>query len=637
MDPTSLGQEFDTAVEQCTGDIIEFFSKLNDTGTEKTYEEVTAVLDKFDAFRAAIENSVRRKTVAWLRPWNSLAPAHKLPIEVLQHIFHFVLFGASGRRRRHFVARLTVLRSISSIWRDVTDRTPSLWTQLSSQDHIGFVSEALSKSQNYSLQLKYVGVFGSAEPSPFLDKAFMHLDRWETVVIQDPHGLLMEEYFACPAPRLKRLVASTQTGGIYFGRGPPPLLFGGEWATLEELRAVRWKNMDWTDVHCYRLRALEIEDYFFFDMEKLFSILAENLDLRTLRIHSITFRDDLHPQQAPDPLILRHLTDFTFTGTTQIVQDTRGQVGDTPVVRMLQRVQIPACTFFCVDFRLSGDALLSEFLNLIPSPLEIFQRRGVSQGFNPEPPTARVTFQAGEFQCAALGNPKLGHQYRVVVRGVTEIPRAPEEWVRRELVDAWTEGTKPQIQLRCWIDEEITELDDIFGMQDIGSVVELDVVGSSDGNGLARRLATAVASDNGSLIGPFLGLRTLRLSNCGLNGTEVLRMVQDRYAQVTNPASIAGQTTTEGDPSIPTEEGITIMLGEGMDRISRSIAREIRETPGVKELIVYSELAPTDDGSSGSSEESVWSPYLSDASEETDLSSHDGMIYDIGELQDVVE
>ncbi|KAG8922516.1 hypothetical protein FRC01_013937 [Tulasnella sp. 417] len=623
MESTSPTQEFDAAVERCTGGIMEFFAKLNGTGGEKTYEEVSAMLDKFDEFRAAIENSVRRKTAAWLRPWNSLAPAHKLPIEILQLTFHSVLFASSGRRCRHYVTRLTVLRSVSSIWRDVTDRTPSLWNQLSSQDHIDFVSEALSKSQNYSLQLKFVGALGSAAPSLFLDSAFLHLDRWEAVAIHDPNGLLMDRYLASPAPRLKRIVVSTRTGYIMFGDGIPAPLFGGELAGLEEFRAVRWKYMDWANVSFHRLRVLEIEDYFSLDMEKLFSILAENLDLRTLRIDAITFSEGFNPQKVPEPLILRSLTHFTFTKTAKLVEDGT-QVDDVPVLQMLKRVQMPACTFFSVDFGVGHAASLREICNFMPSPIEIFQRRGGSQGSRAEPPTARITFQAGWFQCEALGSSRLAHQYQVVVRGLGEPSDRSEEWTRREFVDAWAERPKPDIQLQYLVDEELLQLDKVFNMQDIENVVELDVTGCPNANRLAQRLATPVTSDSGTVIGPFLGLRTLRFSNCDLDGAEVLRMVQDRFARVTKPTIIARQSTTGGNHAIPTEGGITIILGEGMDRFPQSIAREIRETPGVKQLMLYSDLPPTDDSSSSSSEESAWSLHASDMS---DVISNDSWYY----------
>ncbi|KIO29568.1 hypothetical protein M407DRAFT_21307 [Tulasnella calospora MUT 4182] len=616
MDSVSSIQEFDNAVERCTEDMMEFFAKLNGIGNEKTYDEVSAMLDRFDDFRTAIENSVRRKTAAWLRPWNSLAPVHKLPIELVQIIFHYILFA------------------ISSIWRDVADRTPSLWTQLSSQDHINFVSEALSKSQNYNLQLKYVGALGNTE-SPFLDEAFLHLDRWEAVAIQDPHGDLMYRYLASPAPRLKKLAVSTQSGFVLFGHNIPAPLFGGEWASLEEFRAVRWKHMDWTDVHCHRLKVLEIEDFFYLDMEKLFSIITENLDLRVLRIHSITFREDFLPPQDHEPITLRFLTDFTFTSTIQKVLDGRIQVRDTPIMRMLQRVQIPACTLFSVEFGLSGNALPDEFFSLIPSPIEIFRRRGGRQSSDPEPPTARLAFRDGDFRCEVLGNHKSTPQYQVLLKSVP--PDINAKWARRELVDAWTGGPKPAIELQCYVDEGFVELDDIFDMQDLGSVVEMNVIGTPNASGLAQRLATPVTSDSGTLIGPFLGLRTLKLSNCGLNGTDVLWMMQERFTRITNPTNLAGQSTTEGNPNIPAEEGITIKLGEGMDRFSRSIAREIRETPGVKELVLYSDSSSTHDGSSSSSEESIWSPRVSEVSDETDSISDDGAVHYIEELPYEVE
>ncbi|KIO29567.1 hypothetical protein M407DRAFT_21306 [Tulasnella calospora MUT 4182] len=477
-------QEFDLAAERCAGDIVDAFSKLNGSGVgaDNSFAEASAMLGKFDDFRGTIENMVRKKTVAWLRYRNSLAPIQKLPVELLQLIFHLVLFASSGRRRRRYVASINVLRSVSWMWRDAIDGAPSLWTQLSSQDHIDFIREALQKSQPHPLHLKYVGELWKEEPSSFWENVFVHLERWEYVVVQEPHGMLVKQYLSTPAPRLKGLVLSARMGYVPTGPRPFGLLFGGAIATLDEFRAIRWKDMDWTDVHCHKLRVLEIEDCFWLDMETLFGIIAENLDLRILRIHFVTFRNYNHPFQEHKPLVLHRLTDFTFTNIAEIVSQEGHQVDDIPVMRMLQRIQIPACTFFAIEMGLwdKSEDMQREFFRLIPRPIEIFNRRVESQGPDRKAPAARVSFWYGQFGFRVFGNPKSSPRYSLLLKGA---PRSLGlEWTRRELVDAWME-TKPDIQLMYWVGGDKYKVDDIFDLGDLNNVVELEaLVRSSPGD-----------------------------------------------------------------------------------------------------------------------------------------------------------
>ncbi|KAG8952913.1 hypothetical protein FRC04_003364 [Tulasnella sp. 424] len=614
-------QDFDISVERCAGDIVESFTKLNGpgTGTEKTFGETLATLDKFADFQAAIAKSVRTKTFAWLRHRNSLTLVYKLPIELLQSIFHLILFASNGQRRRNFVARLHALRSVSWMWRDLIDWTPSLWTQLSSDDHIEFVSQALQKSQKQNLRLKYDGKLGNGESSPFLEQALVHLDRWEYVVIQEPHGLLVEKYFSSPAPRLKRMVLSTKFGYLRFGPGPPSLLFRGELADLEEFRAVRWRDTDWIGVSCHRLTVLEIEDCFMLDMETLFGIIAENPNLRILRIHFITFRPYTHPPKDYEPIVLSRLTDFTFTNIAEIQFER--QVQDIPVMRMLRRLRFPACVSFAIEIGIYGDSDVTpeDFLHLIPRPIEIFTRGG-DRLSRPKPPTARVEFWDREFECHTLGSPKSNPKYSMVLRGVER--NVGVEWTRRELVEAWTEA-KPNLQLQYWVDNNRCKLEHVFYFQDLESVVGLEVMGSSNverpvGSGLARRLEIPVVSASGSTIGPFLHLQTLRFSYCSVDGKQLLRVVKERFFCITNPSSKGEGEAREANAA--TGRGLSIIWGEGMKKLPRKITRDILAVPGVKDIKTLKDThsGPADDhdgSSSISSEESDWYPHYPDSDE----------------------
>ncbi|KAG9045883.1 hypothetical protein FS837_005514 [Tulasnella sp. UAMH 9824] len=437
--PSTLAMPgFDLAADRCAGDIVDMFSKLHGPGigAEKTFAEASAMLAKFDEFRGIIGNRVRGKTAAWLRHRNSLAPIYRLPAELLELIFHFVLFASSGRRRRQYVARLNALRSVSWKWHDIINGAPPFWTQLSSRDHINFTREALQRSQAHPLQLKYVGKLWIVETGSFWKDVSVHRERWEHVAVQSPEWMVARYYISISAPRLKRLVLSDFKQP---GPGPSDRLFGGQITDLEEFRAIRWKDMSWNDVHCHKLRILEIENYFSLDMETLFGIIAENLELRILRIHHVTFSKYNHRPHEQKPLVLHRLTDLTFKYIAEIGDEERRQADVIPVVRMLQRVQLPACIFFAIKMTLRdiADDMQREFFRLLPRPIETFSRRTRSQDSGSKPPAALVVFRESQFECRAFGNPGSSPGYSLLLRNT---PRSLVlEWTRKELVDGWGE------------------------------------------------------------------------------------------------------------------------------------------------------------------------------------------------------
>lgn len=577
---------------------------------EKTFAQASAMLDKFDDFRGIIENLVRGKTAGWLRHRNSLAPIHRLPVELLEIIFHFVLFASSGRRRRRYVARLNALRSVSWKWHNIIDGAPPFWTQLSSRDHIDFTREALQRSQAHSLQLKYIGEPWKEGTAPFWEDVFVHLERWEHVAVQSPHGMVIKQYLSTPAPRLKGLVLSDFERS---GPGPSGLLFGGQIADLEEFRAIRWKDISWNNVHCHMLRVLEIEDYSPLDMETLFGIIAENLDLRILGIHYVTFSKYNHRPHAQEPLVLRYLTELKLTYIAEIADEERGQVEVIAVMHLLQRIQLPACTFFAIEmtFRPRGmtDDLKKDVFRLLPRPIEIFSRRVRSQDSGSKPPIALVVLREGRFECRLTEAPDSSPMYCLSIRNPP--PSLGFEWTRKELVDGWAE-TKPDIQLVYWVDEIRYRVDRVFDLGDLNNVVGLEVAGSSwgqrpdVGSRIARGLESPITSPSRTVIGPFLRLKTLRLSYCPVPGNEILRMVKERYARITKPPGSGGKVGKKRKGQAQIEGGLLIVLGRGAKRYSDSITRSIRAAPGVRDIGWESKRQVADDDPS--SEESDWYP-----------------------------
>ncbi|KAG9014296.1 hypothetical protein FRB90_005445 [Tulasnella sp. 427] len=492
------------------------------------------------------------------------------------------------------------------------DQTPHFWAQLSSKDPNGFISDALQKSQSHGLDLKYVGNLGTKIiHAEFWEEASNHRDRWEYIVLQEPHGNLLRDYFSTPAPRLKGLVLWLRMGFVPYGPDPPSLLFGGKWEKLEELRVVSWKQMSWTEVRCQNLRVLTVEDSFWFDMELLFGLIAENSSsLTVLGLHFITFQPYTPHRETQEPIELRNLEEFTFTNIAEVVsEEDSHQVRDIPVMRMLRRVQIPTCTLFAIEITLgeSPEATREEFFHLIPRPVDIFSRNlKNSQRSHPKPPSARLSFWVNELTCEAFEHSISKPRYSLLVRDLSR--ELSTEWVKKELVDGWSgEGAtgKPDLELRYWVDDELP-MEDMFELEDLDTVTGLEVMGCEDAEWpVAPRLASRLQSPGGSGALPFPRLNHLTLSHCAVSAKEVLKMIQARFG----PTRRKGNKQRNRDVD-RNGARLTVTLGKGMKQWPKSTVKGIQAMPGVKVVKKGDTLekADHDASSSSSSEESDWDP-----------------------------
>ncbi|KIO18671.1 hypothetical protein M407DRAFT_31682 [Tulasnella calospora MUT 4182] len=575
---------------------------------EKTFEESELMVGEFTDFRAAFEDSVWVKTIQWIRKRNSLISIHRLPLELLQNIFHLVLFSSTGRRRSRYFAQLTTLRSVSWLWRNMIQQTPSLWTQLSSTDQPAFISEALENSRESPLHLKYVGKSETLEQesSAFLEKTFSHLPRWEYIAIQDPADDIIKKYFSTPAPSLKSLSICTRMPWVTDGPSPLEALFGGELAGLEELRALLWKEIDWMGFHCRRLRIMEVGGYSMLNMDVLFHILRENPDLQVLLLHFITFCSYHEATQEYDPIILHKVTQFTLRCVAEMHErydDTK--LWDVPVIRILRRIRTPACISFALEVASSTNS--TDIFSHIPSPVDLFTRAD-EQASSPTVPVVRLSFCDRCLQGRAFGSPGSSFKYEITLQNISR--NVLTSWVRQEFNPEKWAASKLTIYLEYLLDEDQPGIDDIFELQDWDSVVELDVTGVPYatvpmGLGLMQKLECPQTTTSGIMTGPFLGLQTLRLSRCAVPGEEVLRMVNERFNRITNrPGKISEKIQPDA------AGGLTIILGDGMNEFPGSINRDIGAAPGVKEVQIISanDLNLQSPGGSSGSSESDWSP-----------------------------
>ncbi|KIO25988.1 hypothetical protein M407DRAFT_24739 [Tulasnella calospora MUT 4182] len=263
-------------------------------------------------FKVLFDSSVHRDVVKHVRHRNALLPIGKLPAELLQIVFSNCLFSSSGRRKSHFVSRLTTLRAVSWSWQDFIGRTPSFWAHVSSEDHMDFVSVAFERSGQVPIHLKHIGNHQDGQESLFLDRVLLHVHRWESLAIHQPNVNVAIQFLSVSAPKIKSILLSSLTNGSLHQRHVDSL-FGGGLANLEELRVYFWGDIGWRGLKCTRLRILDIEREYSLDLGAVLNILAANPCLESLRIHDISFVHYPQPDLILAPIPLDHLKELTLT------------------------------------------------------------------------------------------------------------------------------------------------------------------------------------------------------------------------------------------------------------------------------------------------------------------------------------
>ncbi|KAG8947662.1 hypothetical protein FRC04_010596 [Tulasnella sp. 424] len=586
-------QSLKQASEQCAAEFWEAFRRLEctlDIGSESGFEGIDASLKRFASFKATCANLVRHTEVKHIRQRNALLPIQKLPDELLHLIFHLLLFTATDLRRNFYVWRISTLRAVSWSWRDLIDCTPRFWAHISSKDHTDFVSDALKKSLNLPLHMKYTGSVMHEPELAFLDKVFAHRHRWESVAIHEPQGELVQTFFHFPAPTLKKLLLSTDTG-YASGGGALDELFGGELKNLEVLRAVRWKNIKWSDAYFTGLRVLEIEDYYMLDMGPIFNILAGNPCLEVLRLHFIAFAQYTPPHPIPSPIALESLRELTWTDVRQEVE-TRTGGRDVALTRILQCIRVPACSKFEVDSWLQDGSGVSpeELVRLILPPMQVAARTtsGIS---NLHPVVVDASFGERGFQLKASRDSRSTASFSV------DLGALPRSLAKRWMTDQLGEESPRTLDLRLSFEytEDEPSVADVIYFQQWESVTQLDIDGSSGSQQsiareLFRLLATPYDSANGVKIMPFPALQTLRLSNLiAFNGEDLVASMTARFSSDAPIASGNG---------VSTPAALSIILGDVTGGHPEEYFNKIRAIQGIKALRLFEERPAIDDISS---------------------------------------
>ncbi|KAG8908704.1 hypothetical protein FRC01_007280, partial [Tulasnella sp. 417] len=277
----------------------------------------------------------------------------KLPVELMQRIFHTTLFWDSGERYGEYMTTFLALRSVSEAWRDLINKTPTFWTHLSSEDHPSFISKAFEISGSCPLHLTYTGHSGDGFVFGFFDQALARLHCWESVSLHDPDLSDLQKYFTHPAPRLKKIHLAAMDWWESPGSGYLSL-FGGSWESVEVVHVSDFGELDWSGVQCRSLRILEIDSCANIDLAVMIGMIRENQHLEVLKLRSLNFapQSSLLPPARP-PIVLPHLRALTlFHLYFRVGPDFDPIDQDFPALQISRNIRFPHCTDFLLS--LSG-------------------------------------------------------------------------------------------------------------------------------------------------------------------------------------------------------------------------------------------------------------------------------------------
>ncbi|KAG8951485.1 hypothetical protein FRC04_006017 [Tulasnella sp. 424] len=157
-----------------------------------------------------------------LDPHNSTFPISELPSELLSLVLHYSLpeFDALESVWEYgecqpYITRLFSLRHVSTLWRDLIDSTPSLWTLVSSTWSPEAIKMVLCRSGSCPLIIHHPSPDLPDDPDKdevefareFLRIVNPHRPRWAIAIFQLPLELITE-FFDTPIARLDALKLS---------------------------------------------------------------------------------------------------------------------------------------------------------------------------------------------------------------------------------------------------------------------------------------------------------------------------------------------------------------------------------------------------------------------------------------------
>ncbi|KAG8949105.1 hypothetical protein FRC04_009051 [Tulasnella sp. 424] len=280
-----------------------------------------------------------------------VSPISLLPIELLGVVFQLKLSSLdvmswfwSNRECHPYMAELYTLRRVSTLWRDVVDGTPSLWTVISSTFPPEVNQTSLARSGAYPLLIYSPGPRWGETPPPlreFLQTVKPHLHRWGSVALR------LSSESVEDLPRFTSLRLDTLKIDI----GVEP-----EWEAAEILQATKQieisdetlRNIQFVDLtlvpmdwsRAFRnfrdLRSLSLDGVYgggAITHQQILDVLAASPNLETLLFTDLEIQD--HSSPSTRQIFLPRLQSITLTTSGPLTESVLRAVQVPPNIGQL--------------------------------------------------------------------------------------------------------------------------------------------------------------------------------------------------------------------------------------------------------------------------------------------------------------
>lgn len=273
--------------------------------TRTSLQNADANLKTLALLLAVFQDVAEIETSKIRRQRNALLSISKLPLEISGVIFENLINDANDRP-----TCISTLSLVSSVWKNLVDTTPSLWSQLRPEYSSKFIRSALDKSRGHPITIH--GQFKQSEPSVARQQAILatcsQLTRWSSADVESETSAELDILTYSGAPKLRRLEVACL--GRPDDAQRPINLCDGHAPRLEHLSITRFKAV-WSSSIFTGLSILTLRQVPGLQSRDLMQILHACPGLRTLNLLGVHLTDQLQSRigesRRIDLLNLKHL------------------------------------------------------------------------------------------------------------------------------------------------------------------------------------------------------------------------------------------------------------------------------------------------------------------------------------------
>ncbi|KAG9018588.1 hypothetical protein FRB90_011311 [Tulasnella sp. 427] len=220
-----------------------------------------------------------------------------LPNEVLSAIFILTLHAWLPRRD---ICRLELT---CRRWYEVVETTPVIWANITILEGMNYVEQALRKSKNAPIDIKFVPRGPSLDFADFSSRIDPHISRWRSLTAT-LRELDLGALETTPAPQLESLKV-TFNGELIFPRPRYITMFGAGWFS-EKLRNVEIDRfpLDIDGTSLRNLSSLKLNNVDVHSSSMIMFILGASPQLVCLSLHGLPIHSPDEVTYAPINLLV---------------------------------------------------------------------------------------------------------------------------------------------------------------------------------------------------------------------------------------------------------------------------------------------------------------------------------------------